>query len=626
MKTIALDFETFYIKNKYSVADLGNWRYCHDERFDAFILSCSDGENSWSGHPDDFDWEQLRNYEQVVAHNAAFDGAVCDRLIELGKCPAWVRSELEWQCTANMSSCLASTRSLKDAVKTLEGRDISKGVRDEMNGKTRQDLIDAGRLQAAEEYALGDSIECINLWNKYSPLWSEFERKLSLLTMKQCKRGVRIDVKLLDEFIFKLREVIFTLEQSLPWVQEGAKPTSPIAINEHCRLNGIPAPPIKSHFDDGDERHAEWERTYGPQFPWVYGAGKWRSLGKLLSSLETVKDRLQPGDIIDFSLLYFGGHTGRWSGGGSGLNLQNLRKVPLFLKDGHLIDPPADVVTPKHLKKWAAEFTDYALDIRRLFIAREGKKFIMCDLSQIEPRIMSQLSGNEPLMALLRSGMAIYEAFARTSMGWTGGVLKDERPDLYALSKVQVLGLGYGCGWEKFIAVAAGYGVFLNQETSKALVTSFRKDNPLIIELWKTLDDTLKQSIGSDFIMTLPSGRNMVFRDVRREIRSKKNKEGKYEKRFVYTALIGTKRKELYGGLLSENVTQAAARDAFGEHLLTLEETIGDVIFTVHDEAITEVDLDVTVKEVEAVMSVSPSWTPDLPVGAEGKEGPCYTK
>lgn len=625
MRTIALDYETYYKKNVYSIADLGNWRYCHDDRFDPFILSVHDGEDGWVGHPDDFNWDAVRG-TRIIAHNAGFDGAVTDRLIELGKAPAWVRSENEWQCTANMSSYLASVRSLKDAVKVLEKRDISKGVRDEMNGKNRDDLIKAGRLEAAQEYALHDSVECRNLWGKYSDRWPEFERRLSLLTMKQCSRGIRIDTALLNEYILKLEEVIFNLEQSLPWTERGAKPTSPIAINEQCRLVGIPAPPIKSHFDDGDERHEEWERTYGPRFPWVYGAGKHRSLGKLLSSLQTVRERLRPDDTIDFSLLYFGGHTGRWSGGGSGFNLQNLRKVPLFLKNGHLVEPPADAVG-KMFKEWVAAETDYALDIRRLLIARPNKKFIMCDLSQIEPRVLAILSGNyEGLMKWLATGISVYEAFARAANLWNGGDLKRENPDLYQLIKIQVLGLGYGCGWEKFIAIAASYGVKLTEEQSKELVVGFRTDNPHIPRLWKTLDDAFRASVGSDFLMGLPSGRDMTFRDVRREIRSKKNKEGKYEKKFVYTAAVGTKRKEMYGGLLTENITQATARDVFGGHLLALEENIGDVIFHVHDEAIVEVDLDVTVKDVEATMSVRPDWMPEIVLGCEGDEGQCYKK
>src|SRR6267142_690670 len=105
-----------------------------------------------------------------------------------------------------------------------------------------------------------------------------------------------------------------------------------------------------------------------------------------------------------------------------------------------------------------------------------------------------------------------------------------------------------------------------------------------------------------------------------------RNSTMRLNSRFVFTATVGDKRKELYGGLLTENLVQGIARDVFGEHMLTLEKQIGDVIFSVHDEAITEVDLGVPPKEVEAIMAVTPAWCKGLPVAAEAKESQFYTK
>jgi hypothetical protein len=619
MNTIALDYETFYSKD-YSIRDLGNWRYCHDAEFDPYMLSIFDGERKWVGHPEEFNWDALRG-SRIIAHNAAFDGSVTDRLIEDGLVPPWVRAELPWQCTANLSSHTASVRSLADSIKVLYGRNVSKGMRDYMKGKHWPQAIADGKAKDLQDYAISDVVECHRLWTDHSPKWSQFEQDLSSLTMKQCARGVAINTELLDEYRSVLQEVIYNLVKSFPWVARGAKPTSPIAIAEQCAMAGIPAPPVKTHDEEG---FVLWESTYGPRFPWVYGAGQWRSLGKLLSSLDTVKERLRPDGTIDFSLLYFGGHTGRWSGGGSGFNLQNLRKVPLYLKDRHMVDPPTGL-TFDDMELWVEQATDYALDIRKILVPRAGKKFIMADLAQIEPRVLAKLTDNRALLDLIKSGMNIYEAFARTSSGWTGGVLKKENPDMYKLSKIQVLGLGYGCGWEKFISIAAGYGISLTEETSRELVDKFRSGTPGIPEFWATLDAAFRRSVGGNFSMDLPSGRSLNFRDIRCETRSKKNsKTGKFEKRTVYVCGIGLDREESYGGKLSENITQAISRDVFGTHLLELEKQIGDVIFHVHDEAIVETDLDVKVADVEHVMAKSPDWWNDLPVEAEGKEGTCY--
>jgi DNA polymerase len=290
-----------------------------------------------------------------------------------------------------------------------------------------------------------------------------------------------------------------------------------------------------------------------------------------------------------------------------------------------MVNPPPGL-SFKQFAQWVENATDYAMDIRKLFIPRRGKKFIMADLAQIEPRVLAWLTGNVEMLNLMAGGMSPYEAFARTSMGWTGGDLKKEDAEKYQLSKIQVLGLGYGCGWDKFITIAAGYMVYLDEEQSRQIVDAFRTSNPLITGMWKNLDDAFKGSVGSDFVFGLPSGRNMNYRDVRREVRSKKNKEGKYEKRFVYTCAVGTKRVESYGGKLTENLIQAVARDVFGAHLLRLDGNVGDVIFHVHDEAICEVDEDVTPQDVEHEMAQNPSWCDGLPTAAEAKEGYCYKK
>lgn len=636
MSSIALDYETFYKTGNdgYTIKDLGNWRYCHDDRFDAFLLSVHDGENSWVGHPKDFNWDAIQPTDLLLAHNASFDSEVTRRLAELNLAPALPN---QWQCTANLTSFLAQTRALAPALWVLDRIQMSKETRDMMNGKTWNDLLVAGKAEEAAKYCQRDTIETWGIHNRNKDKWPAFEQRLSALTLKQCARGVAINVPLLDEYRAVLQEVIFNLIASFPWTSRGAKPTSPIAIAEECRACGIPCPPLKK---DDEEGFDVWEATYGPRFPWVYGAGQVRKLKKLLASLETIKERLRPDDTIDFSLLYFGAHTGRWSGGGSGFNLQNLRKVPLFLKEKHMVTPP-DGLNQKQFKEWVAACTDYALDIRRLLVARPGKKFILADLSQIEPRVLAWLTGNTQLLEMLQSGMSIYEAFARVAMGWTGGKLKDEDPDKYQLAKIQVLGLGFGCGWEKFITIAAGYDVFLNDEQSKSIVADFRANNLKIsgrgpsqdesradepVGIWKALDNAFRASVGGDYQIELPSGRQLIYRDVRRAVRMKKNSEGKMEKRFVWTAMVGEDRDEFYGGLLTENLVQATARDVFGEHLLTLEEQLGDVIWTVHDEAIVEVDQGVSPKEAERLMSITPEWIEGCPVTAEAKESPHYTK
>ena len=150
------------------------------------------------------------------------------------------------------------------------------------------------------------------------------------------------------------------------------------------------------------------------------------------------------------------GNTGRWSGDG-GINFQNFARDPLF------VDPAGwtivdDLSRIEELVKGFKENPDEpllpCLDMRGLLLPPKGKLLGSVDSAQIEPRVLNYTAGNIKLLKKIAEGFPIYEAHARDSMGWTGGKLKTESPKLYSLAKARCLGLGYGCGWEKFIMVA----------------------------------------------------------------------------------------------------------------------------------------------------------------------------
>lgn len=616
MRTVAFDTETFYIKptvkdDGYSVSSLGNWRYAHDPRFDCYMLSVYDGEDSWVGHPKEFNWDAL-NGAQVVSHNRAFDETIYERLVELGIAPRV--QPAAWDCSANLTSYLCNRRSLAQSAEHLLGVNVPKGMRDWMNNKTWADAIAAGKDKELIEYARGDVIHCWNLWDKFSSQWTPLERGLSNLTIKQCARGVAIDIEKLQRYRACLGMVLFHIEKSLPWVAEGAKVTSPKAIAEECRKCGIPCPPVKSH-DGGEEAFIVWEGTYGPKFAWVSNVGQWRSINKVLTTLDTINERLRPDNTIDFSLLYFGGHTGRWSGGGSGLNMQNLRKDPLYIRDDYSIAPDFE----ENLRE--------VLDIRSLFIPRPGNKFVICDLSQIEPRVLNWLCGNFELLDRIKDGMPIYEAHARETMGWTGGDLKKENPVLYKAAKARVLALGYACGPKKYVSAAkkmADYDVA--PEDAETQVAEFRAANAKIVKMWNRLDNQFKNSTGKTFEMELPSGRIMRYPRVLSECKPFKDEKGKWHSKYVTTADIGGKRVSTYGGKLTENLVQATSRDVFGEHLLALDRAGIHTVFSVHDEAVCEVPTDADSRKVEQIMSKTPDWIEGCPIGAEAVEASYYKK
>jgi hypothetical protein len=694
MRTTAVDFESFY-SAEYSVTDLGYYKYARDPRREFYMISVCDGESTWTGHPNDFNWSALEGVH-LISHSAPFDEELT---LAMAEDKLWPKiNHLGWECTLDMSAYLWNVRSLKDAAKIGLGIEVSKDARASAKGKHWADMLADGTAQGMLDYAGGDAVNCWQLWNKHSHKWPEVERRLSLLTREQGRYGVQMDVTKIDEGIQLMNRVIFSAVQNLPWVARGRKEGSPIGLYEECRLVGIPCPPVKTH---EPEAAAEWEETWAPKFPFVMALRNLRKAKKALATLETMKLRLRPDGTMAFSLKYAGAHTLRWAGDG-GLNLQNLAKEPLFVmpEGGFAYDTKR--LNDAFRKDQPLPSGVMYLDMRGLIIARPGKILAPVDLSQIEPRVLNWLAGNFALLAKVKEGYAIYEAYAREKMGYTGPSIKDNDPQYYSLLKVFVLGCGYGAGWEKAIVIGNTYDIdltakdeeyaikaavdgkihvrfkfgdkwiyesvpelskivpaarvegsppercvfvkktrWVNREAQEYVVAQpvygqqarftvaqFRRDNPEIVALWKTLQTALENAVGGDLVLEGPHGGVLTYRDVKRQERKFVDPDtGEEYRKNVLTAVVGGKRSIFHGPKLAENITQWVARNVFAEGLLRAEGVGLQNLFSVHDEDIPEIDADLVAahgeetirKNIEEIFSITPDWLSDCPIGAECK-------
>jgi hypothetical protein len=665
MNHIAVDFETFYVKGDYDIKTLGAAAYVRDPRFDCYLISVSDGEQNWSGHPNEFNWESLEG-AILLSHNQSFDSRVYRELVLRGKAPNVEFAD--WICTANLSAFLCMRRDLARASEFLLGSVVDKSYRTDANGKTWDDMVKAGVAEKVKEAGRVDALRCWQLWQKFGHLWPERERKLSKITIDQCATGCALDTVELKRQLFAAQRALIQADSVLPWVAAGGKPTSPKAIAEECRKVGIPCPPVKTR--DGEEAYDKWAADY-VGYEWVKAYTDYRVINKHITTLEKVLSRTEQG-IFYYDLLYFGAHTGRWAGSG-GFNLQNMRRLPLLLDWFGLLvtDTPRLELVDK--SPTLPYFVAHSLDVRKLFVARPGYRMMAPDLSQIEPRVLAWVVEDEKMLSSMAAGKSPYQAHAESTMNWTGGELKKENKGLYALAKARVLGLGYACGWKKFITVAqalaglditvddpkwvqatnddgepcvnakgepimvSGYGM-----NSRRIVKEFRDSNPLLASndkdnpgFWRMLDNAFRDHVGRDFEIPLPSGRSLRYPEVQKELKRipDPDRPGRWLTKTVYTALAFDEernaviRKSLYGGLLCENIVQAIARDVFGECVIRLNETPGiNVLWTVHDEAVIEARPDISEEDVRRIMCQPVSWMPGLPVDCEVKVIPHYTK
>lgn len=567
---LALDFETYYSQT-YSVADLGYFAYCHHPKFDAYLVAAVDASGAEACHPSKFNWTRAHG-RYLLAHNANFDRAVFEALQEKGVIHQTIRPA-GWLCTAALSAFCQCPRSLAGAAKAVLGVEVDKAPRSRAKGNKTAELFDG---QA--DYAATDARICWQLWEKAGRYWPTKERELWALTHEMGRRGLWIDQHHLQLQMRAAHEKVEAALAGIPWAAS-SPPTSPKQLAAACGLEGIRPP---SSTDEDSPAYMSWAAEHGDTTAggWVRSMQAYRRANRAALVLEAMFARLKPDGRMEAHLAYWGASTGRWSGGGNGLNLQNLNS-------------DSDIC-----------------DLRGCIAAPPDNALLVLDLAQIEARVLLWLAHDEKTLDLVRQGVSVYEAHARATMGWAGGTLKTENPATYKLAKARVLGLGYGCGAGRFAHVAKIMAdLDITEKQAAETVDAYRATNPGITALWGKLGREFQECDGGTYALRLPSGRSLIYRNVNAL-------EGTAEQ------IKGEKPAKIYGALIVENLVQALARDLFADRLLALAQAGFRPVLLVHDEYVIEspaTGKETALADAIRIIEQPPSWAVGLPIGVEGK-------
>lgn len=587
MKTFAVDFESYYDK-ECSVSTLGPRAYFSHPSFDAYLVTVvGDDGFSFVGHPEDFQWELLRD-NRVVMHNASFDFALYRFGVERGR---FQDVPFECHCTADLAAYFGLPRSLKEASASLFQIEVSKATRDNMLGKRWENMTPEFRQQV-KEYALKDAELCLKIWQELGADWPEHERQISLMNRLIGMRGLPIDEDLLRRNLEGIKIKLFEAEQAIPWIEDKT-PLSRTAINEECRKNGIEPP---SSWAKDSEEADKWFALHGAKHLWARAVQDYRRINAFLKKLESFARATLAGGRYYGGFMYFGANpTGRFSGSGGNLNLQNLPKEEMF-----------------------------GVNFRPMIKAKPGYKLLVADLSQIEVRTLCWLAKDDKTLQLIRESDDIYHAF-----GIVLGMHKEEDGPLRANKalrqkvKTIVLGCGYQMGPPRFAATNN-----IPLEEAEESVGIYRRRMVKVVQYWKSLERDLAtaHSLGVPFRLSLPSGRVMDY-GVLKRMRNSVSKQFEY---LAKMSRFGKKRDmKVFPGHLAENCSQGLARDVFADMMLRVEAAGIPIIMHVHDELICLVPdekAEELLAKMLAIMHTPPDWIPDLPVAAEGTLNDFYSK
>jgi DNA polymerase len=337
-----------------------------------------------------------------------------------------------------------------------------------------------------------------------------------------------------------------------------------------------------------------------------------------LAKYESMVDTNINGKLYDV-LRFFGGRTRRWAG--SKEQIQNFPRTNLddnsiklykkFIREGY---NPEEVIESGILKQL----------LRTAIIPSSDGVLSVADFSAIEARVLAWFAEEKWMEEIFASTGKIYEAQAAKMYNLPIDKI-DKR--LRDKGKVAVLSLGYK-GGHKVIK--------LPEEEAIQIVKRYRATNTKIVSLWNKLDKSVKDvirhrkscHINNKVIISyfdnmlqikLPSGGILYYYGA-----------GIENDRPYYHGMIQRKgsrkwdRIVLHGGILTENIVQAMARDILVQSLINMELNNLRVIFHVHDEIVC--DSHNCLDEMIEIMEMPVDWAPDLVMKATGYTSNFYKK
>lgn len=351
------------------------------------------------------------------------------------------------------------------------------------------------------------------------------------------------------------------------------------------------------------------------------------------------RELCRDGRVHNLLQFYGAGRTGRWAG--RLVQVQNLpqNKLPdLETARGLVRNGEFDLL---ELAYGSPPFVLSQL-IRTAFIPSEGCRFIVCDYSAIEARVLAWLAGEKWVLQEFYGDGLIYEATASMMFHVPKDDIKKGGPraDLRSKGKVATLACGYQGSTGALIQMGA-LKSGIPEDELPGIVRRWRKANQNIVRFWYEVEEaaigavqgrpaTLDHGIHFEceagyLFITLPSGRRLAY------YRPELKPEPQFEK--LGLTYLGTGqnkqwvRQKSYGGKLVENITQATARDCLRDAMAALDKAGYRIVFHVHDEVIADMpQSEGSLKDMQEIMGRPLPWAPGLPLRAAGFEASFYMK
>lgn len=641
---LALDFETYYADD-YTLKQLTPPEYILDPRFETIMCAVKvNGGKSFIVDGPDFP-QFLAQYDPhdttTVTFNALFDNCIL----------AWVYGFVpaRMYCAMRMATALRghllASASLAGVCRLLhlppKGTEI-----ENVKGMRRAAILASGRWQAFSQYALGDVDRCQEIFNLLIPEFPYAERRVMdrvlrcaveprfmidtdllrahLEDLRESKResliaasGGQIDPadphveELCAEFASSLRsntkfeEVLTNLgvdveykqsitdpERKIPAFAKTDEFMSDLQVHDDPVVQALAVARLGLRSTIEESRGARILRI--AELPWQH--------------YRDGNPRLYSGGTMPIPLRYSGAHTHRLSGDWL-INMQNM---------------------PSSRQKKSK--------LRKSLVAPPGHKVVVADLAQIECRINAWLCGEQGLLDVFRAKGDPYAQLAQiifSILKVDKNIHKIER----FIGKSGELGLGFGCGHDKFynmvIRSARVLGMDVNKlrevwtpQLAETSVLTYRQLRRGIVASWRRLDSILGTSwIGTTLpVMWGPVEIGAGYVKGPGDLKMMYDVKCRTPGEFTYA--YGKRHYRMYGPKFLENIVQFLARIVIMNAALRIgDRTKKNFALQAHDELawiVPDAETESFMVLVREELVRPPSWAPTIPLDCEVGSGQSY--
>ena len=633
---VSIDFET---RSAVDLRKTGVYKYAADQSTDIWCMAYkapwSDDVLVWQ--PGDAvdpyleDW--IRAGGLLSAWNANFERTIWNEIM-VGRYQ-WPDTRInQWRCTMAQASAMGLPRALGQAAAVLgveEQKDKTGAALMLRMARPRKVNADGSytwwntkdKVEQLIQYCRQDVRTELSVAETLNAM-PDSERRLYQLDQRINDRGVALDVDLVHRVKDLANKTSMSIDAEIQRLTKGQVKAATNAMDLTAWLNahGIRA---KSVDKQTVGRLLSFDRLH----PVIREVLKLRQNGAKSSTAkyDAMLHAVNADGRMRGLLVYHGAATGRWSG-----RLVQPQNFPRPQKKQDELD---EIIAKLKADKDVSEHgagTVLASDLlRSMLIAEDGHRLMFADYSAIEARVLAWVAGQNDLVETFRKGGDVYKEMASAIYNVDVESVTDGQRQV---GKMAILGCGYGMGGKRFAEQCATMGIKVDEDEAKRIVAVYREKNDRIAQYWRDVEqdfvDMVKDAGRVKTVgLPLPSGRSLTYHNPR--IIQRETPWGAMRDTAQVDTLNSVTRQWtsqiIWGGLLTENVVQATARDLMATAMMALELKGYNVILSVHDEIISEVpDGFGSLDEMIDIMTQVPAWAQGCPINAEGKEGKRYRK